>query len=104
VGGVPSAKKGEGKIAVRTPNVPGYKGRVDAAKYRAMERILLSVLPRGEVGLSQSEMFAAVEKVAEKETFPGTTYAWWAKCVQLDLEARGKVKRLKTKPLTWVRS
>lgn len=43
-------------------------------------------------------------KLAPKDLFPAHTYHWWAKCVQLDLEARGEVVRdAKAKPLRWRR-
>jgi len=36
------------------------------------------------------------------DNFPeGATSGWWAKTVQLDLEAKGVVIREKTKPLRW---
>jgi hypothetical protein len=92
------------KVSVRTPNVPGYSGSVGAAKYEAMKKVLLTVMPRKAPGLTQAEMMAAVGKAAPKDTFPRTTYMWWAKCVQLDLEARGELKREATKPLRWHRA
>lgn len=94
------------KVTVRTPNKPGYAGgRVDAAKYAVMKKLLLEVLPKKPPGSTQREMFAAVAKAASKATFPGTTSSWWAKTVQLDLEARGEVVRDPTaKPLRWRRT
>jgi hypothetical protein len=93
-----------GKVAVRTPNVPGYTHRVDAAKYAAMKQALLKVMPRKDPGLTQAETADAVRSVAPKELFPGTTLNWWAKCVQLDLEARGELVRDGGKPLRWRRA
>lgn len=88
-------------IEVRTPNVPEGKGRpVDAAKYEAMRKILLQVLPRKAPGLTQAEMGAAVK--AAGADFPGPPM-WWMKCVQLDLETRGVLAREKAKPLRWHR-
>lgn len=92
------------KIAVRTPNVPDYTGQVDAGKYAAMKTVLLRVMPARSPGITQAEMMAALKKAAPKATFPGTTYMWWGKCVQLDLEARGLLVREASKPLRWHRA
>jgi hypothetical protein len=89
------------KVSVRSPNVQGYLGRVDRVKYAAMKEVLLDVLNTG--ALTQNEMFAQVKKRIPEETFPGNTYRWWAKTVQLDLEARGVVVRDAEKPLRWRR-
>lgn len=94
----------DGKIMVRTPNVPGYEHPVDAAKYEAMKRVLLAVMPRTGPGLTQKEMFEAAREIAPEATFPGGTLSWWAKSVQLDLEARGVLVRdASAKPLRWKR-
>ena len=99
------APKSDGpKVEVRTPNVPGHRARVDAAKYEAMKAVLLRVMPARSPGITQTEMMTALKKKAPKHTFPGTTYMWWGKCVQLDLEARGLLVREESKPLRWHRS
>jgi len=49
-------------------------------------------------------MFEGVRPLVSKVMFPGTTYMWWPKGVQLDLEARGVLRRdPKAKPLRWTR-
>jgi hypothetical protein len=93
--------RGMDKVSVRSPNVQGYLGRVDRAKYTAMKEVLLDVLASG--ALTQNEMLAEVKKRIPGETFPANTYRWWAKTVQLDLEARGVVVREPEKPLRWRR-
>jgi hypothetical protein len=93
------------RLTVRNVNVPGFSSRVDASKYGAMKEALLKVLPKKAPGLTQAEMFKAVLPHLDEELFPGGAKAgWWAKTVQLDLEARGAVKREKTKPLRWHRA
>jgi hypothetical protein len=102
--GVFTAPKSKGPtVAVRTPNVPNYTGRVDAAKYEAMKKVLLKLMPAKAPGLTQSEMMAAIGKAAPQDIFPARTYMWWGKCVQLDLEAQGLLVREDTKPLRWHR-
>jgi hypothetical protein len=92
-----------GKVSVETPNVPGYSNNVDETKYLAMRDILLEVVPRKSPGLTQGEMFEAVRGAASQRQFPGSTHRWWAKCVQLDLEAKGILERESTTPLRWHR-
>ena len=62
------------KIEVLNVNVPGHVTRVDAAK--EIKQAALAHLP--------DDLFPA-----------GQTAGWWAKCVQLDLEARGKTSPLR---------
>lgn len=99
------AQAGEGKIVVENINVPGQVTRVNAAKYEAMRRALLKVLPRKAPGLTQKEMVEAVLAHLPEDLFPGgAKSAWWQKTVQLDLEAKGIVKRdVTNKPLRWIR-
>ena len=102
--GVFNAPKSDGpKVIVRTPAKPGGQ-QVDAAKYEAMKKVVLAVVPKRTPGITQNELMAKVMKVASKETFPKTTSMWWAMCVKLDLEARGAFVREDTKPLRWHRT
>ena len=91
-----------GKIAVENVNVPGQSTNVDAAKYNAMIEAFLKVLPTQSPGLTQKEIREQVVPHLPDDLFPaGATAGWWAKTVQLDLEAKGRVTREKTKPLRW---
>ena len=93
------------RIAIQNVNVPGRSTRVDAAKYEAMRSALLKVLPAKPPGLTQAEMFAAVVPHLPAALFPGGAKAsWWAKTVQLDLEAKRIVARQNSKPLRWHRT
>jgi hypothetical protein len=92
-------------IEVRNPNVAGYSHKVDAIKYEAMKKALLKVLPKKPPGLTQTEMRKAVVPHLPEVEFPGGAKAdWWSKCVQLDLEAQGVVRREDSKPLRWHRA
>lgn len=103
-GGVGMKARAE-RVVVENVNVPGHTTRVDAAKYEEMRRVLLSVLPSNAPGLTQSEMFAAVKPLVADALFPGgSTSGWWVKCVQLDLEAKGLMRRDTGKPLRWTKS
>ncbi len=95
---------GDNKVTVENVNVPGYTTRVDAGMYHAMRRALLKVLPPSAPGLTQAEMIQAVVAHLPADLFPGGAKAgWWAKSVQLDLEAKGIVTREGTRPLRWHR-
>lgn len=93
------------KIAVENVNCPGQVTNVDAAKYTAMRKALLSVLPKSEPGVVVKEALEALKPNLPEQLFPGgRTAGWWQKTVQLDLEAKGLVKRLPTKPMRIMRT
>ena len=97
-----SSTKAAPKIAVQNVNVPGYTHLVDAAMYAAMRKALLRALPSKAPGLSQTEMRSAVLPLLPPDLFPkGAKAGWWAKSVQLDLEAKHLIVREDSKPLRW---
>jgi hypothetical protein len=69
-----------------------------------MKPLVLRALPKTAPGKTQSELMGALKTSAPKTIFPGTTYLWWGKAVQLDLEARGELVREAAKPLRWHRA
>lgn len=89
------------RVEVRTPNVPAYRGRVERTRYDAVRAVLVKVVPRKGPGLTQAEMMTAVKARLPQDLFPGGAKSeWWTKCVQLDLEARGVMRRdASAKPL-----
>ena len=92
-------KTGE-KIEVENVNHPGTAQRVDAAMYQAMKRALLKVLPKAAPGLTVAEIGKAVRPHLPEDLYPGGAKAgWWMKAVQLDLEAKGIIKREKVSPI-----
>jgi len=92
----------EDRVVVQNVNVHGYTTIVDASMFTAMRVALLKILPTEPPGLTQTEMRAKVVRFLPQAQFPGGAKAgWWAKCVQLDLEAKGLVVRESTKPLRW---
>ena len=99
---MPKKTTGPGRVTVENVNVPGYAVQVDAAKYEAMREALLAVLPNKAPGLTQAEIRQVVPPHLSEDLFPGGAKAdWWAKMVQLDLEAKGIIDREATKPLRW---
>ena len=94
------------KVTVENVNVPGYSHRVDAIKYGVMKSALMKAVPKGLPGITQTEMRTAVLPHLPEDEFPGGAKAdWWCKTVQLDLEAKGILKRdARSKPLKWYRA
>ena len=88
------------KIEVENVNHPGHVTRVDADMYEAMKRAFLKILPNTSPGLTVAEIQERVIAHLSEELFPdGAKAGWWAKTVQLDLEAKGILARERTKPL-----
>jgi hypothetical protein len=88
------------KIEVENVNQPGHVTHVDAHMYEAMKRGFLKILPKTSPGLTVAEIRQRVNAHLPEELFPkGARAGWWAKTVQLDLEAKGVLAREKTKPL-----
>lgn len=91
-------------VEVENVNHPGQVSRVDAGKYAAAREAMLKLLPRAAPGMTQHEMMLAMREALPTDQFPGTTTSWWAKTVQLDLEAKRLVARDPGKPLRWRRA
>ena len=82
------------KIEIENVGQPGKTYRVDADKYAAMRSAYLAVLPAAPPGLTPEQIIAALQGSLPQDLFPGGEKAgWWAKAVQLDLEAKGVIRR-----------
>jgi hypothetical protein len=94
------------KVVVENINHPGLTTKVEKVKYDVMKRAMLRALPKKPPGLTQEEIRKAVMPFLSPEVFPrGEKAAWWAKTVQLDLEAKRVVVRdASVKPLRWTRA
>jgi len=93
------------RIVIENVNVPGSTTRVSKVMYDAMKQAMWKVLPVTSPGLTQSEVREAVVPHLPEDLYPGGAKAgWWAKAVQLDLEAKGTLVREPTKPLRWHRA
>lgn len=93
------------KVEISNINVPGRTAKVDAEKYEAMKSAILKVTPKKTPGISASEMVEKVKPLLPEKLWPkGEKVGWWQKTVQLDLEAKGQLKRdPKSKPMKWYR-
>jgi hypothetical protein len=88
------------KIEIENVNKPGKSERVDRAKYLAMRKALLAALPDEAPGLTVPDAKEALLPLLPDDLFPqGATAGWWLKAVQLDLEAKGVIRRAPRKPV-----
>jgi hypothetical protein len=88
------------KIRIENFASPGHTYNVDAAKYEAMRKAYLAVVPDAPPGLTPSEIREKLTPLLPDDLFPGGAKAgWWAKAVQLDLEAKGIIARGKSAPV-----
>ncbi len=82
-------------VEVENVVTPGSRRNVDAGKYNAMKAAMLAVLPAEAPGLTPAQIKHAILPRLPQDLFPGGDKAgWWIKCVQLDLEAKGVLKRV----------
>lgn len=90
----------DARVVVENVNHPGTSRAVHAAKYQAMRRALLQVLPRRSPGLTLADTLTAVLPRLPEALFPASAHAgWWFKTVQLDLEAKRRVVRERSRPI-----
>ncbi|NZA26545.1 hypothetical protein H0E84_09115 [Luteimonas sp. SJ-92] len=88
------------KIEIQSITSPGHTQRVDRAKYMAMRKALLDVLPGTSPGMTVAQAKDALLQLLPGDLFPGGAKAgWWLKAVQLDLEAKGLVARAPARPV-----
>ena len=79
---------------------PGRTDRVNRAKHEAKRDALLAVLPDVPPGLTVPEARSALSPLLPDSLFPGGDKAGWClKAVQLDLEAKGIIRRAHLKPV-----
>lgn len=92
------------KIEVQNVNHPGRVSLVDARMYVAMRNAFLAILPMGTPGLTVAQIQELVQSHLREDRFPREANArWWAKTVQLDLEAKGVIARERSSPLRFYR-
>jgi len=88
------------RISVENINHPGSLRRVDAMMYEAMREAYLSVVPERRPGLTIAEIHTRLLGAVSPDLFPDPVRTgWWAKTVQLDLEAKGVIARTGERPL-----
>ncbi len=90
-----------GKIEVLNFTSPDNKPvNVDAAKFHAAKAAFVAAAPSSPPGMKIADIQLTAKTLLPDDLFPGgATAGWWFKCVQLDMEARGEMKRSSTSPL-----
>ena len=97
--------KSAAKIKIENVLQPGKTYSADPVKYEAMKKAVLAVLPKTSPGLTVAEVQGRVLAHLPEDLFPGGAKSgWWMKAVQLDLEAKGIVRRTNTSPLRLYRA
>jgi hypothetical protein len=92
--------KKEKLIAVENINHPGQIKYLSADMHHAMKRAFLKILPDRTPGLTLDEIQERILAELPDRLYPdGAKAGWWAKTVQLDLEAKAIICREKSKPL-----
>ena len=85
------------KRTIQTRNVNYRAGGgklIDLDKYTAVKKAILAAVPRGERGITLTQLMRAVPSRVPKPLFRGTRVSWYATTVKLDLEARGLIERV----------
>ena len=94
VGRIKNGNEQAKEVEVENVNHPGQVKLVDGAMDAAMRQAFLKVLPRTSPGLTVEKIHDGVTSHLPEELFPrGAKAGWWAKTVQLDLEAKGVIVR-----------
>jgi hypothetical protein len=92
------------RVHIENVNHPGQLTSVDGPRYRAMREALLEALPGSPPGLTEPHLRGAVLPRLPADLYPrGEKAGWWAKAVQLDLEAKGEIVREPSRPPRWHR-
>jgi hypothetical protein len=88
------------KIQIENVLQPGKTYSADPAKYEAMKKAVLAVLPKASPGLTVAEVQDRLLAHLPQDLFPGGAKSgWWMKAVQLDLEAKDIIRREKGSPI-----
>ena len=88
------------RIEVRIVTAPNHITTVDRAKYLAMHKALMAVLPDKAPGMTPAQAHHSLLPHLDTTLFPGGAKAgWWMKCVQLDLEFKGVIARAAKPPV-----
>jgi hypothetical protein len=83
------------QIEIQNVNVPGRVSLVDARMYVAMRTAFLDIVPVGIPGLTVAQIQELIRSRFPREA----NVSWWARTVQLDLEAKGIIARERCSPI-----
>lgn len=88
------------RVAIENVNQPGRTQLVDGAKYAAMRKAMLDTLSAAPGGLTFDDLVDRLAATSTSRMFPGgAQIGWYAKAVQLDLEAKKVIARTRERPM-----
>lgn len=87
-------------IQLRHPDPTKKTARIAPDAYAVARRTVLAIVPATEPGITLNAYLAAVAATLPKAKGwdPSLSASWYAMAMKLDLEARGELKRVNTKP------
>jgi plasmid maintenance system antidote protein VapI len=87
-------------IQLRHPDPTKKTARIANDAYAVARRTILAIVPAAEPGITLNAYLAAVAAKLPKAKGwdPSLSASWYAMAMKLDLEARGELKRINTKP------
>jgi hypothetical protein len=90
----------EDMVTVENLKTSGKTIQLNAVKYHEVRDAMLRAMTKDAPSLTFAEIKSAALKHLPNDMFSGgDKLGWWPKAVQLDLEAKGVIKRAATKPL-----
>jgi len=93
-------RKAEERVQLRNPDRTKKMPRLAKATYAVLRRTALAVVPKKTPGITLEGFLAAMTKrLPRAKGWDGALSApWWAVAIKLDLEARGEIQRVNTRP------
>jgi hypothetical protein len=90
----------EDMVTVENLKKSGKTHQLNAVKYHAVRDAMLRAMTKDAPSLTFAKIKSAALTHLPNDMFSGCDKLdWWPKAVQLDLEAKGVIKRAATKPL-----
>jgi hypothetical protein len=88
------------RIQLRHPDPSKKTATIASDSYAVARRTILALVPAEEPGITLNDYLAAVAtKLPEAKGWdPSLSASWYAMAMKLDLEARGELKRINTRP------
>ena len=85
----------ENKVLCRTVTPGKQPTQIDAWKYNLMKRCIMEIIAGSQQGVLFKDLSKQVkEKISEEESKRLGSVSWYTTTVKLDLEAKGKIKRI----------
>ena len=92
--------KTEELVQLRNPDRTKKMPRLAKAPYAVLRRTALAVVPKKAPGITLKAFLAEMAKRLPKAKGwdRSLSASWWAVAIKLDLEARGEIARVNTRP------